>query len=163
MAHTRFRNRRDGLIDRDERSALSDLNALVHVGAGILTAHDVFRGWKEPPQPQHDEGEGQERGQPDTWCGVAERQPESGARGGQAGNREVADQHTFERVAMDGSQDQDERRRHRDTDDHRPEQPLLRRQRRAPVAIEQRQPKDHGAGQPTDDEECKNQAHQNWK
>jgi hypothetical protein len=90
----RPRNRRDhGILD-DQRTALGDLDPLVHVRAGILPAHDVLRRREE----QHHAGRRDEHGH---------HRPRSGARGRSAIEERAAcgDGHEDRDHRVDGEQE----------------------------------------------------------
>ena len=146
----RHRRRRPDRGRRARRAARSGSPSLMY-DAGILAADDVFRRREEPPQRQAaTSASGTQR----CRAGPARRgaEPQAEARDAprpRARSADVGDEQPLEAVAVRAR-----RARARPTSDTAtlmhdcPEQPLLGIERRAPVAVEQRQAEDHGARQP---------------
>ena len=132
-----LRHRCRDAVHRDERLALSDLNAFVDVDAGVPAANDVFsRGCREVhPRADGDEPHRQQRtpvrlarGRPEPQ--VPERRPREQAR-----EHRVAPDQRRECIGTHGSEEKGYRGRDADADDDRPEHPLIGRQRRPLRAI----------------------------
>ncbi len=97
--------------------------------------------------------EGQQRAETGPARVRPEAQPEAAGRRGRERQAQIRDQQSLEAVAVRRRQPEDDRERHHGADDHRPEEPLLGIERRALVALGDRQAEDHRSGQPGDDEQ----------
>ena len=146
------RHRRHDRIHHHDRAALRDLNPLVHVHSGILAADDVFRRWEEAPEPEQDQRQREQRRQTGPERLRTEAQPEPASRRRRERQAQIRDEQPLEAVAVRRAQSQDDGQRHHGADDHGPEEPLLGVERRALVAVRDRQAEDHRSGQPADDE-----------
>ena len=132
----------------DKRAALRDLHPFVDVGPRILAADDVFRGRKEPPDPERDKRDRHERGARDTLRRAAK--PQSSTRDDRARgkNDDVRNQKPAKAVAMKSGETDDGAKGQSEAEDDGPEAALLRVELGTPVAIQPRQPENCCAGQP---------------
>ena len=100
----------DDGIRYDDRAALRDLDALVHVDARVLAADDILRRRKEPPDAEQRERERDARRQ--SRAARLGPEPQIEARGGgqRASDQQVGDQQPLEAVAVQRSQREHQRR-----------------------------------------------------
>ncbi len=149
VACKRRHGRHDRIVNHD-RATLRDLDALVHVGSGILAADDVFRRRKEPPRAERDDGQRNDCGPRHTTRGIAQSQPSTRQHSARQNDEEIDEDQPAKTVAVKDGEGENDRQRQRNTEHDRPEAALFRVQRGAAVAIQPGQPEYHRARQPTD-------------
>ena len=146
------RHGRDRVVLHDERAALRDLDAGVHVHTGILSADHIFGRREKAPGSEGDERNRKGDRPSGARRGAPETQPESRHNGDDDGDGAVGEQQTSKAVTMCGGERQHDRERQRDTEDDLPERALFDRERRAAIARGTRRPEDDRAGDPRHDQ-----------
>jgi hypothetical protein len=142
--------RGDDRIPDDQAALLGDLDPLVHVGAGIFAADDVFGGREEPPQPEQHERHRDERRHAGSRRRRAVTQAPPAERRGDRRDDQITYEQAVKVVAANRREGDHQRQRHHQAEHDRPEQPLFRVEPRAPIAIEPGHPENQGAREKAD-------------